>query len=150
VLTFDFGFPAWHLGASNNKLVSCVEVLMSYDLYFWGQEKTCDVDPQSTMESLITQGKTNHTMPISIDNIISDIEKTFPKVQKNIHTSTNELIQLVVDFDDNSVALISWGDHYFMVESHGCSGEILNQFIDIAVDNGTVLYDPQTNERYGS
>ncbi len=123
---------------------------MSYDLWFWNQSTKLKKAPEDIVEEFV-EGKTVEGIKsLEIDKILGQIIEEFPDAEKEHQKESGELVQIVIDRNktEDWIILVEWSGQYLCVESHGAPGEVLNQFIDISLEFGCRLYDPQTGTRY--
>jgi hypothetical protein len=114
VLTFDFGFPAWHLGASNNKLVKCMNriaavlfgctaALLLVTIVMWLRPRVFDEELIFIPEQVSTD--------VSIGSIFdkSLYKMVFDTPQPNFNDAVLKEIQSSLDsrhLDDFNLALV--------------------------------------------
>ena len=128
---------------------------MSYDLWFWNQADGVTKKPGEIVLELSEAGadgqetEVSGLIPLEIEGLIRRIIEEFPEIEQHRNPETGELRQLILDpAETDWVLLVEWEDTYFQLESHSAPGSILNQFIDIGLEFGCRLYDPQTGTRY--
>lgn len=113
---------------------------MSYDLNFWKQPSGLKIDPE-TVYAELCQGETVEWLEdLPIERIMARIEGSFgagwERIGPNVWDSAEGAFE------------VSTTPQSFRIDCWGLTGEIMNQFIEIGIEFGCYLYDPQTNVRY--
>ena len=118
---------------------------MSYELYFWKQNKSCTKDPKAIMDALNEEQLVAGLELLDKRKIYQAFIDAIPGIK--LHETGEEDQLIYENTDDLSTFLIFGNDFYFGVEAHGVSGEMLNKIIDIAAEFKCPLYDPQQEKR---
>lgn len=114
-------------------------VLMSYQLVFWRQDSTAAA-PEEIYSRLCNKGSADGLLSIDIDEIVRHVLERFPSAL---------LRDGCVDYTaENGAFSLEISPFFFLVTTYGMDGEDMNWFIDLAVQYGCRLYDPQTKVRY--
>ena len=122
---------------------------MSYDLYFWRQEKDLTMAP-----SKILAGIHGGDVPVGVERIpsadvIARLRKEFPEIWENHTSNPKHPLQLFWDAPSGRETFqLSWSDFHIGIEGHGLSSEVCNRLIAVLAEFGCALYDPQTGVRY--
>ncbi|WP_162086502.1 hypothetical protein [Lentimonas sp. CC8] len=122
---------------------------MSYDLYFWREERNLKNDPQDVIETLSADKPIAGIATFSRDKIREKFKLDFPGiVDGDISLDwEGEGSYFQVSFthaDKMSVNCIIVTCGYKLLDSP----DTMNRIIDVGSHFGCALYDPQTNERY--
>lgn len=122
---------------------------MSYDLWFWKEAADCSLGPADIANELACGKKVPGLEMLDLEKVTGRIVEVFPLIEIHRNPETGELRQLILDpADTDWVVLVAGDDFHFCVESHTAPGDILNQFIDLALEFECPLHDPQSGKRY--
>jgi hypothetical protein len=121
---------------------------MSYDLYFWQQNISCQLAPEHVVEHLCKGEYVQGVERLPVYAISSRIKLEFPGIVENSLDSPACPKQLLWDNAEKGCFIAYPCMQYLCIESHQATGEVLNRLIDIALEFNCLLYDPQTNQRY--
>lgn len=123
---------------------------MSYDLYFWRQEPECSLSPAEIVGRLEESNTPDIPGLAHLDTarLIVRLREVLPEIYENQTTDPDFPLQLIWEDKDDNAFLVHWSEIHVSIESHGVDGEILNKIIDVALEFGCRLYDPQTDVRY--
>ncbi len=113
---------------------------MSYDLNFWKQKKGVNLDPQETYERLSDGEHVEGLEDIPIEQMMEKVREAFSPGWIQHDSMTWEA--------DRKSFQVFTTPQFFRVDCGGMTGEEMNLFIDIGIEFGCPLYDPQTGERY--
>ena len=122
---------------------------MSYDLYFWREEKELGLPPDKIAEILSEDQHISGISTFKREDISDAFIKEFPDiVDENIQLDwegAGSYFQVEFTYGPekriNSI-IVTCG--YKLLDSH----ETMNRIIDVCAAFGCALYDPQTGERY--
>jgi hypothetical protein len=114
---------------------------VSYDLNFWKQNPTVRLNPQEIYERLCNGEYVEGLETLPIDQIIERIRKAFSVRW----TQSGDVIWEC----PKKAFEVYTTPQYFRVDCRGrMTGDEMNVFIDIGIEFGCPLYDPQTGVRY--
>jgi len=122
---------------------------MSYDLYFWREEKPAGKTPQDMMKSFQEDGPQKGVAIWPRNAVITAFKSAFPEIQDE----GNQLVWegagsgFTVEFayaDERTIKLIVALCGWKLLDSP----ETMNQVIAVANGLGCALYDPQSNKRF--
>jgi hypothetical protein len=123
---------------------------MSYDLYFWREERPQSASPGDTCERLCSDEDVNGIAALSVDKIKLRFAQEFPGIEDNGTELTWE--------GAGSYFQVTWaicskpGFTLCIIVNCGWqllkAPETMNRIIDLGNGLGCALYDPQTGTRY--
>jgi hypothetical protein len=111
---------------------------VSYDLAFWKQVPGTPADHQTTYERVLEEERVEGLADLPGDSILARIAETdgWERLDQYNWEAAQGAFQVWI------------GPQCFIVHSYSLPGEVLNLFIEIGVEFGCRLYDPQVGERY--
>jgi hypothetical protein len=113
---------------------------MSYDLDFWRYKAGVKLDHQDVYERLVDGERVEGVETLPIDAILRRIEVVFSDWQK--------LDAMTFDGGERGGFQLFATPQCFGVDCHDLSDDEMNKFIDIGVEFGCSLYDPQVGRRF--
>jgi hypothetical protein len=113
---------------------------MSYDLSFWKQRTSVTLDPQSVYERLSNGEAVDGLEDLPVDQITARIAEEFSDGWDRLEPANWE--------SGEGAFQVSTTPQSFRVDCSGLEGEDMNRFIDIGLEFGCPLYDPQTGVRF--
>ena len=118
---------------------------MSYELFFWKQNKSCSQEPKAIMEALCEEHLVAGLELLDKRKIYQTLIDSIPGIK--LHETGEEDQLIYENTEDLSTFLIFGNDFYFGVEAHGVAASTLNTIVDIAESFKCPLYDPQQDQR---
>jgi len=112
---------------------------MGYDLNFWKQQPGVKLDAQGTYERLSNGEEVEGVESLPIDEIAGRVEQAF--------ATWSRLDPVTWDGPVGGFQLYMT-PRLFRVDCFGMTGDDMNTFINIALEFGCPLYDPQTGVRF--
>jgi hypothetical protein len=123
---------------------------MSYDLYFWREDRNQKQPADAICERLVADEDLDGIAKLSVANLKAQFTKAFPEIIDNGTDLTWE--------GEGSYFQVTWSissqPGYTLCVMISCGfplldhSETMNQLIDVGNQLGCALYDPQTGERY--
>ena len=115
---------------------------MSYDMWFWKQDKKCRHRPGTVVNRVCEGGQLIGVKELDLDAIKDRIAREFPGFETNMYDAGSYYftIDLYPPYAFQIVSTPPETDEVI---------QMLNKIIDVADAFGCRLYDPQTGERYG-
>jgi len=115
---------------------------MGYDLNFWKQKPSAKFDPQTVYEKLCDGGRVPGLEELPIEQIMARFKEVFAK-------RWTQLDPLNWERKRGSGAFqVFISSQFFRVDCYGMKGEDMNTIIDIGLEFGCPLFDPQVGKRY--
>jgi hypothetical protein len=115
-------------------------VSVSYDLSFWKQKPRVRLDPQAVYERLLEGERIEGLVDLPVDRILARIAETFVDGWERLDEYNWEAAE--------GSFQVHVSPQHFLISSYSLPGEVLNLFIDIGLEFGCRLYDPQTDVRF--
>jgi hypothetical protein len=113
---------------------------VSYDLSFWKQKPGVKLDAQDTYERLLEGQHIEGLEDLPVVQMVERVAQAFSVGWAQLNSVSWEAPQKAFQIFTTS--------QFFRVDCGGMTGEEMNAFIDIGVEFGCPLYDPQTGERF--
>ena len=121
---------------------------MSLDLVFWRQSETATTAPVDIMTALLDEVRPDDVLDIDIEAVLSELLAAFPGAVREPNGPHDEWIVWEPQ-DEDGMFEASWSAAHLLINARGgLDTEHLNTIIDIALDHGCALYDPQLDERF--
>ena len=119
---------------------------MSYDLSFWRQTTGCGLDPLTVYNELNDEHHVEGLVDLPIDAILGRVMQAFPAAQRE----PNGQYEWVVWISDDETQMfeITWSNQHVRADFRPLVADIANTLVDIAIDFGCAVFDPQTGERF--
>lgn len=121
---------------------------MSYDLAFWSQARPLDETPAATYASLLDGRRVEGLRDLDVESFVAAILDSFPAAVREPNGESEWVVWTASD--GKATFQAEWSPQHVVVSCRGTSGDHKNRLIDIAVEQGCRLYDPQANERFDS
>ncbi len=121
-------------------------VVVSYDLVFWDQRESEAPPPRAVYETLLEGQRIEGLADLPIDDFLRAILDGFPGAVREPN-GDSELIVWTAP-GEKAMFEVWWSNQYVLASCRGTSNEDMNRLIDIAVDLGCRLSDPQVDERF--
>ena len=116
---------------------------MSYDLDFWKYKDKSNQDHQKTYEALSDGETLDSVEELPIEKMKERVAELFSSGWERLDDLTWE-----AGSDDRGSFQLFTTAQFFRVDCYGMEGDDMNHFIDIGVEFGCPLYDPQVSQRY--
>jgi hypothetical protein len=113
---------------------------VSYDLNFWKQKPGVRLDAQTVYERLSAGEHVEGLEDLPIDRMMGKVCQAFAIGWSRLDPVTWEAPRKSFQ--------VFTTPQFFRVDCGGMTGEEMNRFIDIGIEFGCPLYDPQTGQRY--
>lgn len=113
---------------------------MSYDLNFWKQKRGVKLDAQETYERLSDGQHVDGLDGLPIEQMMEGVRQAFS-------VGWTQLDSVTWEAPRKSFQVFTT-PQFFRVDCGGMTGEEMNLFIEIGIEFGCRLYDPQTGMRY--
>lgn len=114
---------------------------MSYDLNFWSYKPGIKLDAQKVYEKLCDGEAVEGLNDLPISAILDKIATAFKNWKREDDYSW-------VTYDASSSFQVTQSQQFFRVDCGHMSNQDMDKFIEIALEFGCPLYDPQINERF--
>jgi hypothetical protein len=122
---------------------------MSFDLWFCNQSEECHLQPDEVADRLLAAEEVAGLVPLDVGAIMARFTHEFAGIEQITSDSSSEPTQ--PDWHSAEAGgsfLVDWSKLFFCVRSYGATSDELNRVIDLALELGCALYDPQTGVRY--
>ena len=119
---------------------------MSYDLLFWKQEAGQTLDPAAVHSSLAEEESIPGLVSLPISEWIEAVLEAFPDARKEPNGPSEWITW--TSRDEAESFQMEWSPVHVWVTCRPLDIDIANRLIDIALNFGCPLYDPQTGERF--
>jgi hypothetical protein len=119
---------------------------VSYDLTFWRQDEALLGAPEAIYQRLSGGDRVEGIADLDLENLLAALVTQFPGAVREPNGET-EWIEWTAADEQASFQVESSPQHV-VVFCRRTSNEDMNRLIDIAIDHGCRLYDPQANERF--
>jgi hypothetical protein len=118
---------------------------MSYDLIFWEQGDATVPTPSLVYRALVDGDHVDGVNDLDIGTLLAAIVERFPAAVREPNGGSEWLV-----WEDGTRASfqVEWSKQHILVACRGTTRDQMNRLIDIAVDHGCALYDPQADERF--
>jgi hypothetical protein len=113
---------------------------VSYDLNFWKQEPGVKLDARTVCERLSAGEHVEGLEDLPIEGMLEKVRQAFA-------VGWSQLDPVTWEAPRKSFQVFTT-PQFFRVDCGGMTGEEMNIFIDIGIEFGCPLYDPQTGQRY--
>jgi hypothetical protein len=125
---------------------------MSYFLSFWKQTSECRRSPKQIEDLLLEDPKRqalDGLEPLDTWRIAARFSEFFPEIVDNRFSKSTELAQSEWESQDGTRSfVIDWYSLHFGIQCCTATTDELNRAIDVAIEFGCRLFDPQTGIRY--
>jgi hypothetical protein len=118
---------------------------MSYDLVFWQQDESVVEEPGAIYTMLLEGGRVRGVADLPIEAMLAAISDRFAGASRE-QNGPGEWI--VWESPSGGGFQVEWSPWHVIASCRSATDSDMNALIDIAVDHGSRLYDPQTNERF--
>ena len=119
---------------------------MSYDLYFWREEKPLDLSPGEVCDLLADEQHVEGIVNLPIDQVKQRFAETFPGINDCLSyldwEGEGSYFQVHWPPDPVNALIVNCG--YQLLESP----DTMNRIMDVAQQFGCALYDPQVGQRF--
>lgn len=122
---------------------------MSYDLYFWKQVQATAEGPGQICGRLIEHKPCDAVVAVPAGEVASRLLAGVPDIELVGQEDGKPARFMSLERPPETWAVtVEWSAKLFTVHSYGAPGSVLNEFIDVFLELGMPLYDPQTGRRY--
>ena len=121
---------------------------MSYDLVFWRQEGVPAPLPKEVYKALLDEERVEGLADLDVGGFLAMILESFPGAIREPNGNGEWIVWAPPD--QKSMFEVWWSPQHVLVCCRGTTKDVMNRLIDIALDHGCRLYDPQVNERFDS
>ena len=125
---------------------------MSYQLTFWKYNNGIYLDSKKVYnDSCIEYLKVDGLSALPVDKIINDIKnrhKNWELMQESTLDGEKGTVYTFLFDKDNRAFEAEISEQSVLFDCHGLDGDQMNELIDIMLEYGCCLYDPQTETRY--
>jgi hypothetical protein len=118
---------------------------VSYDLAFWRQEEDFDGRPEDIYRQLLEGHAVDGLVAIGVATVLAAARERFPAMTQIDPASTWLLWESA---DAQAVMELAWSDRHVHAVCRSMTEDDMNELIDICLDAGCALYDPQLGERF--
>jgi hypothetical protein len=133
---------------------ACFADAVSYDLVFWKQQEGVNLDPAVVDRALRDAVRPAELVEpaglveLPIEAWLDELMRSFPDAVRGPN-GPNEWIDWVSS-DGRRSFQVEWSAVHVEIACRGTDNATMNRIIDIALEFGCPLYDPQTGERFDS
>jgi hypothetical protein len=120
---------------------------MSYDLAFWRQAPTVTQPADEIYNALLGGQRVEGVIDLQLGPFLEAIVGRFPGAVREPNGDGEWIFW--EDRSGSSMFEVSWSPQHVLVNCRGISEDAMNELIDIAIEHGCSLYDPQVNHRFG-
>lgn len=113
---------------------------MSYDLNCWKEQPGVSLDPQAVYERLSEGEHVDGLEELPITEILERVKESFGE-------GWTQLDDFTWEAPKKSFQVFTT-PQFFRVDCGGMTGEEMNRFIEIGLEFGCPLFDPQVGERF--
>jgi hypothetical protein len=111
---------------------------MSYDLNFWKYKQNIYLNNQAVYEQCSDEQIVDGLENLPIDNIVADIANAF----SNWNRVSSDA------WEGKGAFQIFTTPQFVRINCYGMESEDMNKFIDVMLEYGCPLYDPQVPQRF--
>ncbi|HEX3357918.1 MAG TPA: hypothetical protein VHS31_13180 [Tepidisphaeraceae bacterium] len=113
---------------------------MSYDLGFWRYKAGVKLEHQEVYEQLCDDQRVEGVEDLPIDKLILRFNELF--------TDWEKIDDVTFEGGDLGGFQLFTTRQFFRVICYNMSGEEMNKFVEIGIEFGCPLYDPQVGQRF--
>ena len=119
---------------------------MSYDLTFWRQQPGMSLDPNETYRALNEGSSVEGLVPLPIEDMLRDLVLAFPSALRERNGPDEWVTWSSADGQDSFQ--VEWSGQHMTVACRHVHSDDMNKIVNIGVDHGCPLFDPQVGERF--